>query len=199
MRRQIGGTCYLAVATLVSTLALVGCGSSDGAGSKAMSGGTSSPKGTGGKKDDHDHKDGDHKDDKHDDEGHDGHDHPHHGAHGGHVGVVGKEEYHIEWTHDEDGTIAVYILGSDPTKEVGIDQPSITIETKVGDESSTYELTAVKPSEGAKASKFEIVDKQLLGVIETLGAATATIKELKIGDKTFTDVKIEEHEHDHDH
>lgn len=193
MRRQIGGTCYLVVATLVSTLALVGCGSSDGVGSKAMSGGTSSPKGTGGKKDDHDHKD-----DKHGDEGHDEHDHHHHGPHEGHLAEVGEEEYHIEWTHDEDGKITVYILDAAAKKEVGVDQPSITIETKVGDDSSTYDLMAVKPSDEAKASKFEIVDKQLLGAIETLGkAVTATIKELKIGDKTFTDVKLEEHEHEH--
>ncbi len=144
-----------------------------------MSGGTSSPKGTGGKKDDHDHHD--------------------HGPHEGHLAEVGEEEYHIEWTHDKSGKVVVYILDAAAKKEVGVDQPSITIETKVGDESNTYELIAVKPSEEAKASKFEIVDQQLLGAIETLGAATATIKELKIGDKTFTDVKMEEHEHEHDH
>jgi hypothetical protein len=182
---------------LVLTLALVGCDTSGGAGSTTTGGGSAKTTKTG-KGDGHDHKD----DHKHDGEkGHDhDHDHAHHGPHNGHIAEVGEEEYHIEWTHDEDGKIVVYILDAAAKKEVGVDQPSITIETKVGDDTNAYELTAVKPSEGAKASKFEIVDKELLGVVETLGEAVkATIKELKIGDKTFTDVKVEEHDHDHDH
>lgn len=188
----------MAVAALVSTLALVGCDSSGGAGSTTTASGTSKTAKSG-KEHDHDHDHGDEKDDghKHDEkEGHDDHDHAHHGPHGGHIAEIGEEEYHIEWTHDDDGKIVVYILDAAVKKEVGVDQPSITIETKVGDETTPYELAAIKPSDEAKASKFEIVDKQLLGVIETLGEdVKATIKELKIGDKTFTDVKIEEHEH----
>jgi hypothetical protein len=143
-----------------------------------------------------------------DDHGHEhgeeGHAHHHHGPHGGHLGVVGMEEYHLEWTHDG-GKVTFYILDAEGAKEVPIEAEKLTIEVKVGENPPViYELAAVDPQgEPAKSAAFEIEDVELEGVLDALKpgdeGVTATIKDLKIGDKSFGDVKVEEHEHDHAH
>lgn len=124
------------------------------------------------------------------------HAHVHSGPHGGHIMEIGEEEYHAEWTHDENGKVTFYILDSSGKKEVPIAADEIAIEAKIGNqEPMTYRLVAVAPQDG-KASAFEVVDKNLEGVLESLSAGvTATIKQLTIGDKTFANVKIEEHKH----
>src|SRR4029453_7178223 len=50
------------------------------------------------------------------DHGHEGHDHAHHGTHGGELMAIGNEEYHAEWTHDEEGKITFYILDAEDRK-----------------------------------------------------------------------------------
>ena len=143
--------------------------------------------------------------DSHAHEGHDhaGHDHAHHGPNGGHIMAIGQEQYHAEWTHDEEGKITFYILDAEAKKEVPIAAEKITVEVKVGDnEPKTYELLAVNPSaDEKKAAQFEIVDKDLLGVIEVLKpdnkSVTATLN-LEIDGTPFSS-PIEEHAHDHDH
>jgi hypothetical protein len=128
----------------------------------------------------------------------DGHDHAHvhHGPHGGHIMEIGEEEYHAEWTHDENGKVTFFILNAEATKEVPIAAEDLTIEVKIGNnEPATYKLAAMNAQDG-KASAFEAVDKNLAGVLETLSeGVSATIKKLTIGDKTFENLKIEEHKH----
>jgi hypothetical protein len=129
----------------------------------------------------------------------DGHEHAHvhHGPHGGHIMEIGEEEYHAEWTHDDkSGKVTFYILNAEATKEVPIAAEDLTIEVKIGmNEPTTYKLAALNPQDG-KASAFETIDKNLEGVLGTLSeGVTATIKKLTIGDKTFEDLKIEEHKH----
>lgn len=135
------------------------------------------------------------------DAGHDhAHDHAHHGPHGGHIMEIGKEEYHAEWKHDESGKVTFYLLDSAVKKEVPIAAEEITIDVKVGEhEPVTYKLAAVNPQDG-KSAIFEIVDKNLLGVIETLKDNKGTVCTLNVSidGKAFAQ-KIQEHDHGHDH
>jgi len=133
--------------------------------------------------------------------GAEGHDHAHeHGPHGGHVVEIGNEEYHAEWTHADDGTVTVYVLDAEMKNEVPIAAEDITIEAKIQDQPFTYKLLAVNRSEGdmPTTAKFELIDKNLLGVLETLGkGVTATLK-LDINGKPFQ-AAITHYDHGHKH
>lgn len=125
------------------------------------------------------------------------HDHAHHGPHHGHLMEIGEEEYHAEWTHDETGKVTFYILDAQAKQEVPIEAPEIRIEVKIGENPPvTYTLPAVSPQEG-KSAVFEITNKELLGVLETLKSpgVVATLH-VTIAGKTFAQ-QIVEHEHAH--
>ena len=129
-------------------------------------------------------------------EGHD-HEHVHHGPHQGHLMVIGKEEYHAEWTHDESGKVTFYILDAAAKKEVPIAAEQITIDVKIGDNPpKTYELVAVNPMEG-KASAFEIVDKQFEALFDQLKSSGLTLTlHANIDGKQY-DEAVKEHDHGH--
>ena len=133
--------------------------------------------------------------------GAEGHDHAHeHGPHGGHLVEIGKEEYHAEWTHADDGTVTVYLLDAEAKNEVPIPAEEIVIDTTVGTNQTTFKLAAVARSEGdmPKSAKFELVDKNLLGVLETLSkGVTATLK-LDINGKPY-EAAITHDDHGHKH
>jgi hypothetical protein len=139
-------------------------------------------------------------------EGHDhAHDHAHHGPHGGDLMAIGDEEYHAEWTHDEEGKITFYILDAEAKKEVPIAAEKITIDVQIGENDPvTYELLAVNPSgDDMKTAQFEITDKELLAVIEGLTAeakgVVATLN-VVINDTPFSQkIEKEDHDHGHDH
>jgi hypothetical protein len=125
------------------------------------------------------------------------HDHAHHGPHGGHIMEIGDEEYHAEWTHDDSGRVTFYILSADAKEEVPIAAEEVTIDVKVGDNQPVeYKLQAHNPVDG-KSAAFETVDKQLLGVLETIKSPgiVATLH-VNINGKQF-DTAIKEHEHGH--
>lgn len=134
-------------------------------------------------------------------EGHEGHDHEHEhvhsGPHQGHIMVIGEEEYHAEWTHDDSGKVTFYILDATGKKEVPIEGEQITIEVKVGDNpAKKYELIAVSPKDG-KASAFEIVDKNfesLFGQLKSSGLALTL--HLTIDGKQYSE-PVKEHDHGH--
>lgn len=174
-------------------LFLVLCVSSAVAVWAAGCGPSTAPKTADGKAGEHDH-----------DHGEKGHDHAHehahmHGLHGGHIVEIGTEEYHAEWTHADDGTVTIYVLDAEAKNEVPIAAEEITIETKIGaNPATTYKLLAVNRSEGdmPKTAKFELVDKNLLGVLESLSkGVTATLK-LEINGKTHeAPITHDEHKH----
>ena len=123
------------------------------------------------------------------------HDHAHHGPHHGHLMEIGEEAYHAEWTHDESGKVTFYILDSEAKKDVPIASEEIEIDVKIGENPPvTYKLAAVNPKDG-KSAAFEVVEKQLLGVLETLKSPgiVATLK-VTIDGKAY-EQKIEEHTH----
>jgi hypothetical protein len=126
------------------------------------------------------------------DHDHEEHDHAHHGPHEGHIAAVGDEEYHVEWVHDDaTGKVTLYVVDAAAKKEVPISAPEIVVVTKHGsDEPKEYTLTAVDPQEG-KSAQFEVMDKELLGTMETLSKdITATVKQLEINGKTFDNVLL---------
>jgi len=129
------------------------------------------------------------------------HDHSHaHGPHGGHVIEIGEEEYHAEWTHADDGTVTIYILDAAMKNEVPIAAESITIDTKIGENIASFTLPAVDRSEGdmPKSAKFELVDKNLLGVLETLSkGVTATLKADINGKNYEAPITHDDHGHKH--
>jgi len=129
-------------------------------------------------------------------DGHD-HDHAHHGPHHGHLMEIGEEEYHAEWTHDDSGKVTFYILNGEAKKEVPISAEEITIEVKIGDNApKVFKLPATAPQDG-KSATFEVVDKELLGVLETTKSpgVVATLI-VDINGKKFSQ-RIQEHEHAH--
>jgi hypothetical protein len=138
-----------------------------------------------------------------DEHGHEGHGHEHahvHGPHDGHLIELGYKDYHAEWTHDESGKVTVYILDAEAKMDVPIAATDISIDTVVAGKTNTFKLAAVDPTEGEmpKAAKFEIVDQQLLGVLESLSKeVTATLK-LEIDGMPIS-VNIEHDDHGHKH
>jgi len=137
---------------------------------------------------------------KADDHGHDHHDHAAHGPHGGHIIELGHEEYHAEWTHDDDsGKVTVYVLDSEMKNEVKIESTEISISTKIGDAEKDYALAAegADESDPPQASRFSIEDKGLVVALEAAGKAgtSATLK-LTIKGKEFAEpIKHEAHDH----
>jgi hypothetical protein len=124
------------------------------------------------------------------------HEHEHvHGAHGGHVMELGPN-HHAEWTHDDDsGKVQVYILGADQKTEMPIAAEKVTIKTKVGDATRDFELEAVNPMEG-KTALFELTDKELLTILNSIGEATSATLEVPI-DGTIHVEKFVHDEHHH--
>ena len=123
------------------------------------------------------------------------HDHAHHGPHHGHLMAIGQEEYHAEWTHDESGKVTFYVLDAEAKKDVPIAAEEVTIDVRIGDNAAKpFKLAAVNPTDG-KSSTFEIVNKELVGVLETIKSpgVVATLK-LNIDGKPF-EQRIQEHTH----
>jgi hypothetical protein len=143
--------------------------------------------------DDHGHEHGEHDHGDHD------HSHDHaHGPHGGEIIEIGDEEYHAEYLKNDDGTVTVYVLDASMKNEVPIVAEEIAIDTKIGDQASTFKLAAIDRSEGEepKTAKFEIVDKQLTGVLSSLSDGVTAMLKLEINGKPY-EAKIEKVDHHH--
>src|SRR5688572_7448179 len=78
----------------------------------------------------------------HDD--HDHHEHAHLGPNGGHLLELGNEQFHAEWTHDDDsGKLTVYILDAAGKELVPIAAEKVTIEKNLAGKTVTYDLLPV--------------------------------------------------------
>jgi hypothetical protein len=173
---------FFVVASFVCAVFLGGCPSSTAPVAKKPA--------TNGHSHDHDH------DHSHEEKGH-----THAGPHGGKVAVIGKEQYHLEWTHnDETGKVTFYVLDSAVKKDIPISAEKLVVVSKQGDKSTEFELDAIERTEG-KTAKFEITSKDFLGIMETLSEKmTAEVKQIDINDSDkFSGVKLIEHECTGDH
>ena len=132
------------------------------------------------------------------------HDHATVGPHGGHLvelaepGKEIKEEYHVEWDHEENGIITVWILDGAAKKTVPIAADSIFIEVKSGEMTEAYELAAVDRTSGENASafKFEVMSKALLGKLETVGKTVSATIRVDVNGKPY-EGKFEKDEDGH--
>ena len=110
-----------------------------------------------------------------------GHTHTHLGPHKGHVMVLGKEEYHAEWTHTEEGKVTFYIdvkINANPTE--------------------THTLAAANPVDG-KTAAFEISNSSLETALEQIKSpGVVCTLHVNINGKQF-DQEIKEEEHTDDH
>lgn len=142
----------------------------------------------------HDHSGHDHGHDHH------GHDHAHLGPNGGHILELGDEQFHAEWTHDdESGKLTVFILDSTGKELVPIEAEHITIEKSIGTRSDKYELAAVdRQGDTPKSAKFEIVDKTLVTALKAVGDGVEASLSVEINGKPFK-VAFTKHEDHHGH
>jgi len=161
---------------LFLALCLVGCG------------GTNNPAKNGGKPDEH------------------AHEHSHEGPHGGHLIELAepmkenKEEYHIEWNHEESGKVTVWLLDGEGKKEVPTTADNVLIDVTVGGKSETFELLPLDRTTGEKAAafKFEVTDKGLLGKLETVGVGDVAAKvRVDVNGKAYEGTFEKHEEHDH--
>ena len=93
------------------------------------------------------------------------HGHPTEGPHGGHLIVLGNDEYRAELLHDDaTGKVTVHLLDHDAKKPVEITESEITIQLLVGGENLAHVLKAEggeRKAENGGWSEFEIVDAEL--------------------------------------
>lgn len=161
---------FLALSLCVSASLLVGCGPTNNKAAKPGGG-----------------KTGEHAHD---------HAHPSEGPHGGHLielaepGKESKEEYHVEWEHEDNGIITVWILDGTAKKTVPIADDSIFIDVKTGEMTESYELAVV---DRTSAFKFEIMSKTLLGQLETVGKSVSAVIRVDVNGKAY-EGKFEAHE-----
>ncbi len=176
---RLYSTIVLPVA-LLAALCFAGCGPAANKGEKGN-----------GKAGDHDHA---HE-----------HGHAEEGPHHGHLvelaepGQPVKEEFHVEWDHEESGKVTVWILDGTAKKTVPIAAENVVIEVTAGGKTDTFELPALDRTTGDKATafKFETTSKELLGKLETVGDAVAAKIVVDVNGKPY-EGKFEKHaEHDH--
>lgn len=95
------------------------------------------------------------------------HEHPDHGPHKGDLIELGKEEYHAELVHPEDGgakAVTIYILDSSATKQVPIDAKTVALNMQHEGKPEQFTLNA-SPDEGdpeGQSSRFTSEDPELL-------------------------------------
>lgn len=122
------------------------------------------------------------------------------GPHHGHLIELGKEEYHLELTHDEaTKTVAVYVLDSGAKNAVPIAETEIILNLAVNGKPAQAKLAASpQPGDPAgQSSRFSLTDEKLLEALEA-PKTTGRIN-LTIAGKPYSG-SIEHHEHgEHSH
>ncbi len=132
-----------------------------------------------------------------------GHSHDAKGPHSGKVMAIGNEEYHAEFVHeDASGKVTVYLLDKDIKvhKDASSAAEVIIIEGKTGTETKIYELAAVNRTAGdmPTAHQFEVVDKELIGLLSALGGTNKGTLKVNIGGKDFAqNISFDDHGHAH--
>ena len=119
------------------------------------------------------------------------------GPHGGHIIDLGDHEYRAELTMDEQSRqVTVYLLEHDTDDPVAIEDESITLNLRAGDQPTQVALQPA-PQEGdpeGKASRFQAPGDQIPEQIKDIEELEGELS-VKIGEKSYTG----EIEHDHDH
>jgi len=112
-----------------------------------------------------------------------GHDHDASGPHGGHLIVLGEEEYHAELTHDEAShTVAIYLLDA-AAKEVVPSGPSEIILQVFKD--GEFADHVMKPSD--EEGMFSVVDEPLCDFLLHSAEVKGRIR-AEIGGKSYVGI-----------
>jgi hypothetical protein len=135
-------------------------------------------------------------------EEHSGHDHGAHeeaGPNGGHLVELGNEEYHVEWTHDDQsGLVSLYVLDAAAKELVPIASDAITITAKVS-EAKEYRLPAVAASgDPPKSATFELKNPELVVNLKMAGQGADVSVAVTINGKDYHG-EFEHHDHGHGH
>ena len=137
-----------------------------------------------------------------DDDAHAGHDHAALGPNEGHVVVLGDEEYHIEWLHDDDaGKITAILLDGEMKEEVTTTAEVVTVEVTIGDaEPRKYDLLAVDRSddEPPRASRFELTEPALVTAL-MMGEGVQVVLHVDVDGQTYSAPVEHEADCGHDH
>lgn len=128
------------------------------------------------------------------------HAHPTVGPHKGALVELGNEEYHAEVTHDDkNGSVSVYLLGSDAKQVVATESPEAAINVKLHGKPMQIKLKATpqKGDPAGKTSCYSAVSKDLVHALDH--ADSVPQLRVSIAGKTYTGKIAAQHDHDHDH
>ncbi|QEF99239.1 hypothetical protein Mal15_33010 [Stieleria maiorica] len=129
---------------------------------------------------------------------HDHHGHPEHGPHGGDLVELGKEAYHAELVHGEDG-IMMYVLDGSASKQVPIAAEKLMLSLKHDGQVASFDLAADPDSDDppGQSSRFNSADEKLHDWLDA-GAEGAVV--IEIDGKSYTGNVAHDHDHaGHDH
>lgn len=137
---------------------------------------------------DHDHGDHDHAhgDDDHD---HDHADHPAHGPNNGHLFAFDNADFQGEWCkYKDNNVIRMYLLDKSGKEPAPLKVDSFVVKPLVGNDDTSFELTAENADDQGLASTF-MLDDQTLSIAIPLGVKIV----VTAGDQTMTG-EIKAHE-----
>jgi phage baseplate assembly protein gpV len=105
--------------------------------------------------------------------------HEHVAPHGGELLELGDEQGHVELVHDDEaGKITMYIYGSETSKPISVEKPSVTIQQKDG---TAIELTMVAQDAKADGTAHTWVGEHAAVKVEPLDGRVR----LKIAGKQY--------------
>ncbi len=130
------------------------------------------------------------------------HSHDELGPNGGHLVELGDEEYHVEWTHDDDtGIVTLYVLDGEAKDTVAIAADTISIQARIegSTEYQKYHLTTSKQlGDPPMASQFQVKDPALIAMLKLAGQGVEASVSVTIDGTPFTG-EFEHHEQGHGH
>jgi len=136
----------------------------------------------------------------HEGDGHGKEEHAEEGPHHGHLIELGKEEYHLELTHDEaTKTVSVYVLDGGAKNAVPIAEPEITLNLAVNGAPMQVKLAAAPQQDdpAGQSSRFTVIDENVLEALE-VPKTTGRINLMIAGKPYSGSVEHQEHgEHAH--
>jgi hypothetical protein len=117
------------------------------------------------------------------------HNHEELGPNGGHVLMLGEEQYHAEWVHDDEaGKVTVILLDAEAKEEVNTTAEAVTIDVKVLDaEPRQYSLAATNRNEEdpPRASRFELTEPALITAMK-IGEGVEAVLNVEIDGQPFS-------------
>ncbi len=117
------------------------------------------------------------------------------GPHGGHLIVLGDEEYHAELLHDEGThTVTVHLLDAAGKNPVSADAPEVTLQLFQDGQFVDYRLKASEPQAGA--SELSLADEALCDMLLHAEQLRGRLQ-VSIAGKQYTGI-IEHQAHDHE-